>query len=92
MASGRKSDIQQILRARTNRRGRLAIPINNFRESINQCIVGGETVLGGSVDVNVRALVERAAVISTVTAVEVYFRYILELIFPTVRLRSSSRT
>lgn len=74
-------DIKQVLQARTNRRTRLGRPFSNFFETAQQCIDAGSLILSGSVDPNVKTLLERSAVISLVTAIEVYYRDILNFIF-----------
>jgi hypothetical protein len=74
-------DIKQVLQARANRRTRIEQPFANFLEMVQQCIAAGDLVLSGSVDSKVVVLIERSAVISTVTAIEVYYRDILDFIF-----------
>jgi RiboL-PSP-HEPN len=74
-------DIRQVLQARANRRTRIERPFANFHEMVEQCIAAGELVLSGSIDSKVVTLLERSAVISTVTAIEVYYRDILDFIF-----------
>lgn len=74
-------DIKQVLQARANRRTRVERPFANFFEIVQQCIAAGDLILSGSIDPKVTTLIERSAVISTVTAIEVYYRDILDFIF-----------
>lgn len=74
-------DIKQVLQARANRRTRVERPFANFFEMVQQCIAAGDLILSGSIDPKVTTLIERSAVISTVTAIEVYYRDILDFIF-----------
>lgn len=74
-------DIKQILQARTNRKTRVARPFATFFENFEQCTVAAELILSGSLDTRIVSLVERSAVISSVTAIEVYYRDILDFIF-----------
>lgn len=74
-------DVKQILQARANRKTRIERPFSNFFETAQQCIAAGEMVVSGSLDPKITGLVERSAVISTVTAIEVYYRDILDFIF-----------
>jgi len=74
-------DTRQILQARANRKTRLQRPFSNFFETIQQCTFAGELIVSGSLDPKITGLVERSAVISTVTAIEVYYRDILDFIF-----------
>lgn len=74
-------DIKQVLQARGNRGTRLARPFANFFETVSQCTEAAELILSGSIEPKVSTLIERSAVISTVTAAEVYFRDILDFVF-----------
>jgi len=74
-------DHRQILQSRTNRGTRLARPYENFFETVQQCIKAGEAILNGSFAPEFTPLMERSVVISTVTAIEVYYRDILDSIF-----------
>jgi hypothetical protein len=74
-------DIKQILQARANRRTRIERPFANFFDLVQQCTAAGDLILSGSLDPKITALIERSAVISTVTAIEVYYRDILDFIF-----------
>jgi hypothetical protein len=85
-------DIKQVLQARANRRTRVGRPFSNFFENVQQCIAAGELILSGSIDPMFTTLIERSAVISSVTAIEVYYRDILDSSFATARPPTSSRT
>lgn len=74
-------DIQQTLQARANRRTRTARPFSNFFEQAQQCTAAGQLILDGSVDPKLSILLERSTVITLVTAIEVYYRDILDFIF-----------
>lgn len=74
-------DVKRILQARANRKSRLDGPLVNCVKAILQCADAGELILAKSVDAKVAPLLERSVVISTVTAVEVYFRDILSTVF-----------
>ncbi|ABD68924.1 hypothetical protein Rfer_1188 [Rhodoferax ferrireducens T118] len=74
-------DIKQVLQARANRRTRVERPFANFFEMVQQCVAAGHLILSGSLDPKITTLIERSAVISTVTAIEVYYRDILDFIF-----------
>ncbi|WP_152615348.1 HEPN domain-containing protein [Janthinobacterium lividum] len=74
-------DTKQVLQARVNRKTRLDRPFANFFESFQQCTVAAELILSGSLDPRIVSLVERSAVISSVTAIEVYYRDILDFVF-----------
>ena len=74
-------DFQKILQARSNRATRLARPFANFFEIYQQCVAAGDLIISGAVDPKAHTLIERSAVISLVTSVEVYYRDILDFIF-----------
>jgi len=74
-------DVKRLMQARANRDGRLGLPVVNCMKAILQCTDAGELLVEKAVDSKVAALLERAVVISTVTAVEVYFRDTLATIF-----------
>ncbi|MFC7420792.1 hypothetical protein ACFQNF_13055 [Iodobacter arcticus] len=73
--------IEQIKQARSNRKTRYARPFSNFFESSEQCLAAGNLLLEGSLDAKIVSLIERSVIISTVTAIEVYYRDILDFIF-----------
>jgi hypothetical protein len=66
---------------RANRASRLARPFENFFQSVSPCIDAADLVLAGSIDARFTPLLERSVVISTVTAIEVYYRDMLDSIF-----------
>lgn len=74
-------DPKQVIQARANRKTRLARPFSNFAETFQQCKGAGEAILQGAIAAEFTPLLERAAVISAVTAIEVYYRDILDYIF-----------
>jgi hypothetical protein len=74
-------DYKQILQARENRKTRLARPFENFFESFSQCERAGEAILEGCAAPEFTPLLERSVVISAVTAIEVYYRDMLDYIF-----------
>lgn len=74
-------DIKQVLQARANRTTRINRPFSNFYETIQQCTFAGDLIVSDSLDPKIVGLVARSTVISTVTAIEVYYRDILDFIF-----------
>lgn len=74
-------DIKQVLQARANRRTRAGRPFTNFFEMAQQCIAAGDMILIDAIDPKIKTLMERSTVISLVTAIEVYYRDILDFIF-----------
>ncbi len=74
-------DVKRLLQARANRQSRLDRQLVNCVKAILQCTAAGELILANSVDAKIAPLLERSVVISTVTAVEVYFRDFLGTVF-----------
>ena len=74
-------DYQQVLQARANRNTRLARPFANFFASFDQCTKAGEAILNDSIAPEFRSLLERSIVITAVTAIEVYYRDMLDYLF-----------
>jgi hypothetical protein len=74
-------DIKQVMQARANRKTRIQRPFKNFFDLVQQCTAAGDLIVSGAMDPRVTTLIERSAVISTVTAIEVYYRDILDFIF-----------
>ena len=74
-------DIKQVLQSRANRRTRSARPFTNFYEQAVQCTEAGKMILAGSVEHKISALIERSIVITLVTAIEVYYRDLLDFVF-----------
>ena len=74
-------DPKQVIQARANRKTRLARPFSNFAETFQQCKAAGEAILQGAIAPELTPLLERSAVISAVTAIEVYYRDILDYSF-----------
>ena len=73
-------DIKKIIRAREISSTRLAHPSKVFFDTFMPCISAAEAILAGDISKH-GFLIERASIICTVTAIEVYFRDILELVF-----------
>ncbi|OOG24108.1 hypothetical protein B1C78_09275 [Thioalkalivibrio denitrificans] len=74
-------DISRILRERKNRSNRLDLPFQNFFPAAEQCADAARAVLDKKVTENLVPLIERAAIIGMVTAVEVYYKDVLNLVF-----------
>ena len=74
-------DHHQILQSRANRSTRLARPFQNFHETFDQCVKAGEAILAGDFSPEFTPLMERSVVISAVTAIEIYYRDILDSVF-----------
>jgi len=74
-------DYQKILRTRYNRRTRKIEPFLICNESIDQCIKAGNAILDGNFKSDFTPLVERSIVITSVTAIEVYYRDVLDWVF-----------
>lgn len=77
-------DYLQVLRARENRqtrKGRIAKPFDNFFETFNQCMDAGTKFLEEGIQPEYISLIERSIIISTVSAIEVYYRDMLDFIF-----------
>lgn len=74
-------NISQILQSKRNRAERFGRPFNIFHDSFDQCAKAGQMALGKSLPDQVSLLVERSAVISTVTAIEVFYKDMLAICF-----------
>lgn len=74
-------EVKQILQAQVDRRSRIGRPFSIFSDTLKQCKEAGEAALAGKVASEYVLLLERSLVISTVTAVEVYYRDMLDFIF-----------
>lgn len=74
-------DYRQILQARENRKTRIAKPFDNFFHTFDQCMDAGNKYLEGGIHPEYISLIERSIIISTVTAIEVYYRDMLDFIF-----------
>lgn len=74
-------DPKQVIQTRVNRKTRLARPYTNFAEMFKQCKDAGEAVLRGDIAPEFTQLLERSSVITAVTAIEVYYRDILDYFF-----------
>lgn len=74
-------DPKQVIQTRVNRQTRLARPYSNFAETFKQCKGAGKAILRGDIEPEFMQLLERSSVITAVTAIEVYYRDILDYIF-----------
>lgn len=74
-------DYKKVIQARENRSSRLPNPFANYFASFQQCADAGESVVEGSFPQEFTPLMERSVVISTVTAIEVYYRDVLDGMF-----------
>lgn len=72
---------KEIMQGRQNRKTRLARPFENFFEISEKSIQAGEEILKNNIPENLKTLLERSIIISTVSSIEVYYRDMLELIF-----------
>jgi len=72
---------KQILKARENRKTRLARPYNNFFEMFSQCTYAGEAIIEGIIAPEFTLLLKRSVVISTVTGIEFYYRDMFDFVF-----------
>lgn len=73
-------DIERILQARANRKTRSGRPFIVFQASFSQCLDAGHSVLADAKSKHAK-LLERAVVISMVSAIEVYYKDVLDGIF-----------
>ena len=74
-------NVDQILQSRANRKTRLGRPAAIFYETFDQCSKAAEAILENYNSIEFASLIERSIVISTVTAMEVYYRDMLDIIF-----------
>ncbi|NQT62157.1 MAG: hypothetical protein HQ556_04290 [Candidatus Marinimicrobia bacterium] len=73
-------DIEKVLLARENRKSRINKPFQNYLRFEKSCLEAGESLLIEH-DYPHRTLLERSIVISFVSAIEVYFKDMLDLVF-----------
>jgi len=73
-------DISRILQSRVNRKTRLGKPFSVFRDSFSECHEAANSVVDGSTS-KFTHLLERSVVITMVTAIEVYYKDVLDGIF-----------
>jgi hypothetical protein len=73
-------EIERILLARDSRKARSGAPYKVFDVSISECIEAGKFVLDTSTSKHVK-LLERSMVITTVSAIEAYYKDVLDGIF-----------
>lgn len=74
-------DYEKLIQARANRQSRAGKPFSTFFESIKQATDAADAIVSGGFAPEFKPLMERAVVICTVTAVEVYFRDMLDAVF-----------
>lgn len=73
-------DISRVLQSRVNRQTRLGKPFSVFHDSFSECHEAAKSVLDGSTSTFTH-LLERSVVITMVTAIEVYYKDVLDGIF-----------
>jgi hypothetical protein len=73
-------DINRVLQSRANRQTRLGKPFHVFYASFSECHKAAQSVLDGSSALFTH-LIERSVVITMVTAIEVYYKDMLDGIF-----------
>lgn len=74
-------DHHKLLQARANRQSRVGKPFNTFFGTIKQTTSAADAIVTGTFVPEFAPLMERAVVICTVSAVEVYFRDMLDAVF-----------
>jgi len=74
-------DHHKLLQSRANRQSRIGKPFNTFFETVKQATSAADAIVAGNFAKEFVPLMERAVVICTVTAVEVYFRDMLDAVF-----------
>lgn len=73
-------NIERILQTRANRESRIGRPLEVFRSAFSQCLDGGRFVISEPLSKHSN-LLKRAVIISMVSAIEVYYKDILDGIF-----------
>lgn len=74
-------DIKQVLQTRTNRNSRLSSPYLILIDTFEQCTSAAKSILEGECDQKFTHILERSAVISAVTSIEVFYRDMLDFLF-----------
>ncbi len=74
-------DIKQVLQARANRNSRLSRPFLILFDTFEQCTSAANSILEGECDPKFAPILERSAVISAVTSIEVFYRDMLVFLF-----------
>lgn len=74
-------NIDKILKGRNNRESREARPFENYFDATNQCLLAGWAIVEGTEQSAHISLISRSVIITSVSAIEVYFRDILEFLF-----------
>lgn len=73
-------DISRILQSRVNRKTRLGKPFSVFQDSFSECHEAARSILDGEIS-SFTNLLERSVIITMVTAIEVYYKDVLDGIF-----------
>lgn len=73
-------NIDRVLKSRSNRKERQERPFSIFYQSFTECKKAGDSILNDSVP-EFKSLLERSIIITMVTAIEVYFKDVLDGIF-----------
>lgn len=73
--------IDEIIQYRANRKERSARPWSNFHHHYEECINAGGLIIEKSIKNDLAPLISRAVIITTVSAIEVYYKDILDFIF-----------
>lgn len=73
-------DIDRLLKSRANRKERQEQPFSIFYQSFTECNKAGDSILNDSAP-EFKSLLERSIIITMVTAIEVYFKDVLDGIF-----------
>jgi hypothetical protein len=73
-------DIERVIQTRANRQSRTGRPFAVFNHTFAQCLDGGRFVISEPESKHSN-LLKRAVVISMVSAIEVYYKDVLDLIF-----------
>lgn len=74
-------DLDRIFRNRANRKIREARPFKGFLSSAEQCIDAAQAIIENRITSEHNILLTRSVIITTVTAIEIYCRDILDFIF-----------
>lgn len=81
---GRSVNIEKLLKLRDNRRirqGEKPKPFSTVHEEVMKCVYAGNAIVDGTIVSDHVDLIERSVVISSVSAIEVYFRDMLDFVF-----------
>lgn len=73
-------DVDRLLKSRSNRKERQEKPFSIFYQSFTECNKAGDSILSDSAP-EFKSLLERSIIITMVTAIEVYFKDVLDGVF-----------